>query len=178
MQNALPLLLTTILSLPFAAGQGRAFAQNPGSLDLSFDPGTGASWSVRAVAIQSDGKILIGGQFTSYNGTPRDLIARLNVDGSLDMTFDPGTGADYGVRTIAVQSDGKIIIGGAFNFYNGTPRKGIARLNTDGSLDATFDPGLGANYVVHSASIQSDGRVIIGGRSHTTTGHSDTELPA
>jgi uncharacterized delta-60 repeat protein len=134
-----------------------------GSLDASFDPGTGANDYVRTSSIQSDGKIIIGGMFDSYNGTPRNYIARLHSDGSLDASFDPGTGASSAVSSISIQSDGKIIIGGGFTSYNGTDRNHIARLHADGSLDASFNSGTGADSAVHTTSIQSDGKIIIGG---------------
>lgn len=134
-----------------------------GTLDVTFNPGTGASNYVETTAVQSDGKILIGGQFTSYNGTGRYYIARLNSDGTLDGTFNLGTGANDPIFTIVVQSDGNIIIGGQFTSYNGTGRNYIARLNADGSLDATFDQGTGANSYVLTTSIQNDGKIIIGG---------------
>ncbi len=70
---------------------------------------------------------MIGGCFSSYNGRSRNRIARLNSDGSLDTGFDPGTGADNWVQSVAVQSDGKILIGGGFTSYNGTSRNRIAR---------------------------------------------------
>jgi uncharacterized delta-60 repeat protein len=133
------------------------------SLDLTFNPGTGANGIIWTTAIQSDGKIIIGGEFTSYNGTARNHIARINADGSLDASFNPGTGANERVRTIAIQSDGKIIIGGFFTSYNGTASNYITRLNADGSLDATFNPGTGANNFVNTSDIQSDGKIIIGG---------------
>jgi uncharacterized delta-60 repeat protein len=134
-----------------------------GSLDNAFDIGTGVIGTVLWIAIQSDGKIIIVGNFTSYNGTGRNCIARINVDGSLDNTFDPGTGADNYVEFTDIQSDGKIIIVGGFTSYNGTGRNCIARINTDGSLDNTFDPGTGANNAVVSTALQSDGKIIIGG---------------
>jgi uncharacterized delta-60 repeat protein len=134
-----------------------------GSLDTSFNPGTGADLSISTTTIQSDGKIIIGGDFTSYNGIAINRIARLNMDGSLDTSFNSGTGAISGVRIISIQSDGKIIIGGDFTSYNGTARSRIARLNTDGSLDTTFNSGTGPNSVLRAISIQSDGKIIIGG---------------
>ena len=141
-----------------------------GTIDLTFNPGAGATGSVETTSIQSDGKIIIGGNFPSYNGTARNRIARLNTDGTLDTSFNPGTGADNGgftnsVRTTSIQSDGKIIIGGTFTSYNGIARNNIARLNTDGTLDATFNPGTGADGGggVWTTSIQSDGKIIIGG---------------
>ncbi len=134
-----------------------------GTLDSDFNPGTGANSTVITTAIQNDGKIIIGGDFTSYNGTTRNRIARLNTDGTLDATFNPGSGANSYIYTTAIQSDGKIIIGGDFTSYNGTPRNRIARLNTDGTLDATFNPGTGAGSYVITTAIQSDGKIVIGG---------------
>ncbi len=134
-----------------------------GSLDTSFDPGAGASSRIRTAFIQSDGKILIGGEFTTFDGVSRNRIARLNTDGSLDTSFDPGTGVDNIVYTISEHSDGKIVIGGEFTTMNGTARNNVARLNADGSLDTSFDPGTGANNRIRSASFQGDGKIIIGG---------------
>ena len=135
-----------------------------GTLDTSFDPGTGANNWVISSSIQSDGKIIIGGDFTFFDGTARNSIARLNADGSLDTSFNPGTGANSRVQTISIQNDGKIIIAGYFNSYNGTSRFGIARLNTDGSLDTSFDPGSGVNLPIFAVAIQDDGKIIIGGQ--------------
>ena len=115
---------------------------NPdGSLDTSFDPN--ANREVDSLAVQADGKLVVGGAFSSIGGQPRNDIARLNPDGSLDATFDPnvtettGTGA---VEALAVQADGKIVVGGVFTSVDGQTRNNIARLNPDGSLDACFDP--------------------------------------
>jgi uncharacterized delta-60 repeat protein len=144
-----------------------------GSLDASFNPGTGIDEmysAVYAISIQADGKIIVGGSFTDYNGTPRNNIARMNPDGSLDAGFNPGTGINGGYYTavyaIAIQTDGKIIVGGSFTDYNGIPKNSIARLNTDGSLDTGFDPGSGSNGVsgvVKSMVIQPNGKIIIAG---------------
>ncbi|MFH0895556.1 MAG: T9SS type A sorting domain-containing protein [Bacteroidota bacterium] len=134
-----------------------------GAIDSTFNPGTGANNGIKTSALQSDGKIIIGGSFYSFNETSRNNIARVNADGTLDATFDPGTGASSFVETVALQSDGKILIGGYFTSYNGTSRNYIARLNADGTLDTAFDPGAGANNSVHTIAIQSDGKIIIGG---------------
>ena len=71
------------------------------------------------------------------NNISRYGIARLNDDGSLDNTFDVGAGVNGAVQAIALQPDGKVIIGGPFNSYNGLDRRGLARVNVDGSLDTT-----------------------------------------
>ncbi len=127
-----------------------------------FDPG--ANSNVNAVVIQPDGKILIGGAFVAVgSGGPgadsRQFIARINVDGSLD-TFDPH--ADGVVDSLALQPDGKILVGGSFSNIAGAPRKYIARLNPDGSIDAAFNPG--ADGFVEAIAVQPDGRIVAGGR--------------
>jgi len=134
-----------------------------GGLDNTFYPGTGANNSVMAVAVQSDGKILAGGSFTQFNGAAKNYLTRLNANGSQDAAFDIGTGANNGIRSILIQSDGKILIGGDFTTYNGTSINRIARLNTDGTLDNTFNPGTGVSGTVRSLLIQPDGKIIIGG---------------
>jgi gliding motility-associated-like protein/uncharacterized delta-60 repeat protein len=134
-----------------------------GTLDTSFKSGTAADWSVGTLLVQTDGKIVIGGNFTSYNGVPRKNIARLNSDGSLDMTFNPGTGADSNVISLSLQSDGKIIIGGNFDLYNGILRQRIARLNLDGSLDMSFNANLLGIGFINSITLQVDNKIIIGG---------------
>ena len=154
-------------------GQGRnrvVRLNSDGSLDPAFDPDEGASDRVRALALQNDGKIIIGGEFISVAGTSRRRIARLNADGSLDLTFDPGTGASAIVRAVATQSDGKVLIGGEFLTVNGTSRPRIARLNGDGGVDPDFNAGSGPDDVVRSIALQPDGKVLIGGRFSTVDG--------
>ncbi|MBW6499660.1 MAG: delta-60 repeat domain-containing protein [Bacteroidales bacterium] len=134
-----------------------------GRRDRRFKPGDGAMVSASALALQADGKIIIVGEFTEYNGISRNRVARINANGSLDTGFDPGTGANNTVLSIALQVDGKIIIAGNFTSYNGTTRNRIARLNADGSLDNGFDPLAGANELVFTTALQADGKIIIGG---------------
>ncbi|HEX6289423.1 MAG TPA: delta-60 repeat domain-containing protein [Herpetosiphonaceae bacterium] len=132
-----------------------------GSLDTSFNPG--ANSTVRTLALQPDGKVLLGGDFTSVGGTARTRIARLNADGTLDTSFNPGTGANSAVYALALQPDGKVLLGGIFSIVGGTARTRIARLNANGSLDTSFDPGTGANGTVHALALQPDGKVLLGG---------------
>ncbi|MEY2716608.1 MAG: hypothetical protein RIT24_2951, partial [Planctomycetota bacterium] len=141
-----------------------------GSLDTGFDPGTGANDAVYALALQPDGKVLLGGYFTAMNGVSRNRIARLNSDGSLDTGFDPGTGANDTVRALALQPDGKVLVGGSLTTMNGLSRNYIARLNSDGSLDTGFDPGTGANGPVRALALQSDGKMFVGGSFTTMNG--------
>lgn len=134
-----------------------------GSIDLTFNPGSGADLEITGIALQPDGKIIIAGNFTAYNGTTRNRIARLNSNGSIDPSFNPGTGADDSIHGVAIQPDGKIVIVGAFTSYNGAARNRIARLEADGTLDTSFDPGSGSNNAVNCVGIQVDGKIIIGG---------------
>ncbi len=141
-----------------------------GSLDTSFNSNFGDYASVHDIAIQGDGKTLIGGSFSTYNGVSRNNIARLNANGTLDTTFNPGSGANMEVYDIKIQGDGKILIGGYFTIYNGVSRNRIARLNADGNLDTTFNPGSGTNDGVEDTLIQSDGKILIGGYFTTYDG--------
>ena len=139
-----------------------------GTLDPSFVPfGISATGSVYAVTIQMDGKIVVGGQFLAAGGpllqTNVGGVVRLNADGSLDTSFSPGMGTDDSVSALALQPDGKVILGGAFVTVNGIARNRIARLNADGSLDASLNVGSGANNLVTSLAVQGDGKIILGG---------------
>jgi uncharacterized delta-60 repeat protein len=134
-----------------------------GILDTDFSVGIGASSTVETTSIQSDGKVIIGGQFTSYSNSTVNRIARLYANGFLDTTFSVGTGFNDRVNTTSIQSDGKVIIGGWFTGYSGEERNRIVRLHTNGVLDTTFDVGTGGNSTVSTISIQSDGKIIIGG---------------
>ena len=137
-----------------------------GSLDTTFNPGTGTTGTgslVDAIAVQNDGKILLGGVFAAYNGTLRTNLARVNSDGTLDTTFTVGSGPNGRVYSVIVQPDQKVFIAGAFSSYNGTSRGSVARLSTLGALDTTFATGSGASKDVYTAALQSDGKFVIGG---------------
>lgn len=101
-----------------------------GTLDDAFQVETSGEYgtTVSVIALQSDGKALIGGTFTAVNGVSRNGIARLNADGSLDDSFQNGLGGTWDVRSIALQHDGKVLIAGGFTAVNGVPAAGIARI--------------------------------------------------
>lgn len=135
-----------------------------GIIDTSFVMGSGFNNLVRSSAIQSNNKLIIGGLFTSYSGNTYNRIIRLNSDGSIDNTFTIGTGFNLVVDTIVIQSDGKIIVSGNFTSYNGNTVGRICRLNSDGTLDTSFNSGgSGFNNYVFNHIIQSDGKIIVGG---------------
>lgn len=142
---------------------------NDGSFDNTFNVGgVGTFGAVAATAILPDGKILIGGGFVSYNGTSLNGIARLHPNGSLDTTFNAGTGFSSilpppWVFDMAIQPDGKIIVVGGFTRFNGTAIAGVCRLLPNGSLDTTFNPGAGPNNIVQAVALQADGKIVVGG---------------
>ncbi len=130
-----------------------------GTLDTTFN--VSVNDDVLKIVLQPDGKVLIAGDFLQVNSANRGRIARLNTDGSLDTTFNPPSGANAAVYDAALQSDGKVIIGGIFSGVNFSTQANIARLNTDGSLDAGFNPQVSG--AVETLKVQPDDRVLIGG---------------
>ncbi|MCW5553464.1 MAG: immunoglobulin domain-containing protein [Verrucomicrobiae bacterium] len=131
-----------------------------GSLDSSFNAGPGGGFqNVNALAVQLDGKILIGGSFTNLAGQLHTNIARLNSRGSLDTNFNAA--ADEVVSCLALQADGKILVGGSFTNLSGQPCNYIGRFNSDGSFDGSFNPG--ASGSVLSLVVQADGKIVVGG---------------
>ncbi|HEX8116235.1 MAG TPA: hypothetical protein VF521_03115, partial [Pyrinomonadaceae bacterium] len=145
-----------------AAGFGTARYNTDGSTDNTFHGGqVVTTYAVLAVRLKPDGKVFIGGQFTDIDGVPRSHVAQLNADGSLDTSFDPGSGVDQTPLSAATQPDGKVLIGGGFTVYNGSVVKYLARLNQNGSLDTTFVSPLTAGEFVYSIRVQPDGKVVV-----------------
>lgn len=152
-----------------------------GSLDTSFAPG-GTGWlgEIRSIAVQPDGKILVGGSlYATFNGQPAHGLIRLLPSGALDTSFNTGTGfdgttGDRLVAELALQPDGKIVAAGSFSMVNGQSRAAIARLNANGSLDATFNAGLDAQGIVLGLALQADGKVLVGGAQLVTPSSSSS----
>jgi uncharacterized delta-60 repeat protein len=144
--------------------------QTNGIIDSAFGIGLNVNGPLRAIVLQSDGKIVIGGRFTAVTSRARGYVARLNADGTLDTNFFSSPGANGFVRTVALQADGNVVIGGEFTLVDGRPRARIARLTSSGVVDVSFNPGLGADSDVRSIAIQSDSRVLAGGDFTTFDG--------
>lgn len=165
-----------MLTLSFATTSTAA----PGDLDPNFgDGGMSApivEGSAAALARQSDGKLVVVG-----NGNGQNLVARFTVNGGLDPTFSGDGWTTLGFQgahwataiAVAVQPDGKIVVGGTVSPSGGDSRMALARLNHDGSPDATFS---GDGQVVAtrlgdwsdemaSLLIQSDGKILAIGRT-------------
>jgi uncharacterized delta-60 repeat protein len=129
--------------------------------DIYFESG-----DYNSLTTQKDGKIIVGGTFSTYKGSVANRIIRLNTDGSVDTSFDIGTGFDNAVQTVVIQEDGKILVGGTFSTYKGSVANRIIRLNTDGSIDNSFNVGNGFNNkyaYINTIATQKDGKIIVGG---------------
>lgn len=132
-----------------------------GTLDPGFVPpvfswgGSAVNSEVLCVAVRTDNKVYVGGQFNAVDGVPSSPLVRLNADGTLDSAFTAAIGGT--VHSVSLQSDGQIL---ASNDQNG---QGLKRLNTNGTADATFSVNLGVNPAVHAIELYPDGRILIGG---------------
>lgn len=159
------LLLLPADGWPQQPSPGPSYPPQPGGVDTLFAANAKLprNAQVRALALQADGKLVVAGAFGQANGQPRFNLARLNPDGALDPSFNPGAGTDGRVDALAVQPDGGIVIAGYFLNVNGAPRNGLARLNADGSLDGGFDPGSGADGFVSGLVLQPDGKLLVAG---------------
>ena len=152
---------------------------NPnGSLDTSFNVGLGPNYvdqyygSSSMISEQSDGKLIVVGTFTDFNGVNKNNIVRLNLDGSIDTSFNVGTASDGYISCVKIQSDGKILLGGKFTEFNGQAVASMVRLNIDGTIDASFTIGVGFTNIINSFTdegivksidIQDDTKIIVAG---------------
>ncbi|MBS0659986.1 MAG: choice-of-anchor D domain-containing protein [Verrucomicrobia bacterium] len=150
-------LLAGLASVLLAAGHpGSAYAA-AGDPDATFNGSTNGT--VFTTAVQPDGKVLVGGSFTTAGGAAHARLARFNADGTIDASFHPTV--DNTIYTLAVQTDGRILLGGIFTTVSGVARQRLARLNADGTLDAGFNPTPDGN--VHCLNLQPDGRIFVSG---------------
>ena len=140
-----------------------------GTIDSNFDVGTGFNNEVKAIAVQTDGKIIVVGNFSTYDGASHSRIVRLDTSGLVDPSFNTGTGFNNNINAVLIQSDGKIVIGGVFSSYNGTTQvNDLCRLNSDGTLDNAFTANVGSGLgVVTELALGTDGDIIIGGGNFT-----------
>ncbi len=161
-----------------AVSQNRIIRVNgvEGTKDETFNIGSGFNDAVKIIAVQADGKILVGGDFTQYDGQTANHLIRLNQDGSIDASFEVGTGFNAYVKTMTLQPDGKIIVGGDFTTYNGQPQNHLIRLNQDGTKDSTFEVGNSFDSRITALLLQEDGRILVGGNFITFNGDSQRYL--
>jgi len=138
-------------------------------LDTLFNyAGNGANNAVGNFSLQKDGKIIVGGSFTSYNNVDANGIARLNQDGTFDSTFNVGAGAQGFANITAVYAtlvlpDKKILVAGKFRNFNGEDRNCIVKLYESGKVDSTFNVIQNASYI-NTLGMQKNGKIIIAGQ--------------
>ncbi len=133
---------------------------NPnGTVDSSFN--TKAGGSVHAIALQPDGKIVLAGDFRNVNGVAHRTVARVNPDGRLDESFNTGRGGDKEAYCVAVQHDGKILVGGSFTTFDGASHQHFVRLNANGSVDPAFNAR--ADQGPSRMIAQPDGNILASG---------------
>lgn len=135
-----------------------------GNIDTTFNTGAGPDGNIEAIGLQSDGKLIIGGDFTHFDGVQVNGIARLNQNGSLDLSFNTGSGfymPYIQVRKIQQLSDAKLLLCGSFFTYNGVSVTEIIRLNPDGTLDQTFNPTNNTYSAVRDFEIQTNGKIVM-----------------
>lgn len=148
-----------------------------GTIDTAFSSSAGTGPNAIPIWIipQPDNKILIGTNFTSYNGVSSQYICRVNSDGTRDTDFKVGVGFNGNISALTLQSDGKIMALGSFTSYSGSAIAGLARLNSSGSLDTTFNPGTGLSspydgILPGSIAQDADGSYYVGGSFRTYQG--------
>jgi len=176
MKRLFTVLLLLLVGLPGAGLRAQ-------TLDPTFQPTVlkapfvgGLQTSPQFTLVQPDGKVLVAGGFDFANGVLASKLIRLNADGTPDATFNPGgTGANGFIGAMALQPDGKLIIVGGFTVYNGAPAFAQARLNTNGTLDASFAalPTMERRQL-GSVAVQPDGKILVGGSASLDA----TPLPA
>ncbi|MES2733258.1 MAG: T9SS type A sorting domain-containing protein [Bacteroidota bacterium] len=141
-----------------------------GSLDTTFLAKIESSGHVKPVLKQPDGKIIVGGSFDKANDYHNSYITRLNPDGKRDTTLNIGTGVDGfwegnrgSLNALALQTDNRILVGGYFKSFNGTPTNALLRLNQDGTIDLSFTFAITDPFNVNAILVQPDGKIVISG---------------
>jgi uncharacterized delta-60 repeat protein len=140
-----------------------------GTLDTSFNAGRAVFSGVRRILLQPDGKVLCHVSFYNFAQRIYTNVIRLNANGDWDASFQPTVTSPPEVTAFALQQDGKIVVAGLFDTVNGGPRKGAARLHSNGILDESFNlTNSQGSFHTNGGSLsfvgaQSDGQILLGG---------------
>lgn len=139
-----------------------------GALDTTFYDEHAEIQSCRAVLVLPDGKLVVAGSMSDPGGAVTYYhVEKLNADGTIDPTFDISTsfiGRNGYTSSLALQPDGKILVGGRFDTCDGNNSKSLARLHPDGSYDNTFtSPIYDTEPVVNDILVRPNGNILIGG---------------
>jgi len=170
MKNSTPknVFLILCLFLSSAVFADSSFAQSPPLLlDADFNAAvSGGTDNVKAISLQLDNKILVGGDFRFAADQPHQALARFNANGSIDESFNPALLANSVIVTILVQPDGRILISGNFTVsVDARSIFGLIRLNSDGSFDRGFAANLTGTYTAEQLALQTDGKIVGAGYS-------------
>jgi uncharacterized delta-60 repeat protein len=147
-----------------------------GALDISFNTGAGITngnvWGMLLV----NGQVIVAGAFTEVDHVPRTKIARLNANGTVDLTYVPPTITGGTIYALAPQTDNKLIVAGDFTNVNGVARSRLLRLNTDGSLDTNFMAVVITNGIIYALALQPDGKILAAGSFTSVNGRTRTRI--
>ena len=165
-QATVPIGLSGVTAI--AAGLSHTMAvvgAGDGQLDTTFGASSGANGVVSASLTQPDGKVVVAGNFTTLSGQPSSGVVRFDRDGTFDAGFiqvrpDTTTGAPH---VLALQPDGKLLVGGSLTRFNGTNCDRLIRLNADGTVDPTFGVS-SCDGDIDAIAVQSDGKIVVGGK--------------
>ncbi len=141
-----------------------------GKQDESFNAESGVDGLIKTIAVQPDGKIIIAGEFSTFDGVSVNRIVRLTENGSIDPFFNSGVGANSTISKIIIQPDGKILLAGAFTTYDTTHVNGLVRLTSNGSMDQTFVPETNSLSHIYQIGLQPDGKIVIAGKAASLNG--------
>lgn len=148
-----------------------------GSIDQAFSARLGAGFTgnagnVRVLALQPDGRIVVGGDFATVAGQPQPLLARLEASGAPDRSFAPPTQATGRVNALALQPDGRILASATGGFLLRNATQALVRLLPSGQHDASFAPYYSLTPFdersgAHTIQVQPDGRIILAGQGQS-----------
>lgn len=154
---------STYGQFPGLASRSLAVLDAQGQPREDFQLVAGPQGPVSAIALQPDGRILVGGAFSQYDTQVAPRVVRVLPNGSLDPSFDVGLGPDQVVTSLKLQSDGRLLVGGGFTTFNQQPRQRLVRLLPDGALDPLFDPDLSLDSWVETIALAPEGKLLVGG---------------
>ncbi|MEZ4739664.1 MAG: delta-60 repeat domain-containing protein [Flavobacteriales bacterium] len=160
--------LSLLFFVPILSSLGLGSRAQSPTVDPDFDTGVGANAIISTTLVQPDGKVILAGQFTSFNGSPAGRIVRVDASGVIDPTFDVGAGFNDQVTGAHLYADGSILVIGSFSMYDtNSPAPRIIKLLSNGSIDPSFTPPvLNATLLVQLA-VRSDGRILVSGSFFT-----------
>lgn len=164
-------------------GVARVARLNPnGTLDASFQVGTGPNNLPESLTLLASGKVLVSGSFTNFSGTTDRTLIQLTSTGVIDPSFQPLVQNAGSVMAVVQQPDGKLVVGGDFSEINGQTVRRLARFGPNGALDGTFSTGNTLDTRVAALALQPDGRILAGAQSvlqrFLTTGSPDNSFSA